>query len=687
MIDYLYKNFNIPKIALGITFLIIYIAGTVLAGGSIINLALFALACTAFVFLPGRAIYHALNMDSYFPVNGRLHSLYYVFGFAFLLFVYVAGHTAGTVFIPVVILLAISLFTAGTKPINGPKKETIKNNQLVYLFIVYSFVMFIYTFLAVAKHTHPTQAGQLLISQDFMWTVGNAHSIKNSLPPMDIRFDGVVLKYHYFTEMVTAAISSFTGIAVYDILGFYMQGLMALFFITALYDLGTVYYKGDEVKTNLFVLSFFALSCLSLWKVIPNGASVFSYSLLETVISNINSQCTSLAFLAVFCSMVVNLTRGNTKATAVYIATALITFGMVIFSKSPVAAIVALAMVAAAAVNLLTKNEKLVTTSLSFVTMAVFAVIYLAFLSAGTGKSTQFSLTKTLELGYFKNFFNLFRQTKPLVYKLSIPAFMVAQFICMAPFQTFTVLPKMLRDAFRLFKLPFEKLWFYAAITGGALAFFITYHEAFSQVYFIYVAVFFLNLLAVEYFDFSCFKLKKAVSYLLIVLSCFTTLCFYINFGGSGIRQFLFHYDVLEKYPYTWCIKAEDELAGQYLAENMAEGELFVTNRTHTGVGEGLSNVYTCFSGRQSYMEGFKYTVSNMGIDFETQVRGRLDNVGSIFGIYDTAQASSEEIQTLCKNLGIRYAVFSTQFEGVQDSLENFEKVFSQGTVTVYKIY
>ena len=99
-----------------------------------------------------------------------------------------------------------------------------------------------------------------------------------------------------------------------------------LFFITSMYDLGTVYYKGDEGKTNLFTLSFFALSCLSLWKVLPNGASVFTYSLLETVISNVNSQCTALAFLGVFCGMIVNALRKNTKAGVKYYLIALLTF-------------------------------------------------------------------------------------------------------------------------------------------------------------------------------------------------------------------------------------------------------------------------------------------------------------------------------------------------------------------------
>lgn len=86
-------------------------------------------------------------------------------------------------------------------------------------------------------------------------------------------------------------------------------------------------------------------------------------------------------------------------------------------------------------------------------------------------------------------------------------------------------------------------------------------------------------------------------------------------------------------------------------------------------------------------MEGFKYTVSNMGVDWDTQVYPRVVNVGKIFGIYDQKQLTAEEISSLCRNLNIKYAVFSTQFEGTQRRLSELPVVFSQGTVTIYQLY
>ncbi len=676
MIDKLYNKFTGLKLGLCICATFVYFLGVTFAGGNVIQYLLFEFCCITCILIPGAAIADKTGKSS-------MYSLYFVYGLALITVLYTGFKLVGTdnflwLFILYVIFDAYYIYKKKIH-IDVPPR-----NQFIFLSLIFFFAIFIYTFLSVAKHAHPQQVGQLLISQDFMWTVGNRESLKLAFPATDIRFSDVTLKYHFFTELLTAAISSFTGISCYDILGFYMQSFMMAFFLTALYDLGTVYYK-SEAKTNLFITSFFTLSCLSLWKVLPNGTSVFNYSLLETILSNVNSQCTSLAFTAVFVTLVLKTT--GIKLDVSNIITAVLTFGFIIFSKSPVAAILAIAILCAAIVNFFTKNEKKTVTILSVTVFVLFICVYSAFLSAGTGNSTSFSFTQTLTLGYFKNFLRLFSLTNQTLYKLSIPVFMAISLFCMAPFQCITLVPQVIKDTFRLFQLPFEKLWFYACICGGALAFFITSHEAFSQVYFIYVAIFFMNLLTIEHFDFSVFKIKYIVHYGFVVLSCITTLFFYINFGGSGIRQYLFHYNILEKPDYVYCIKSEDELAGDFLRKNMRDSELFITNRTHTGAGEGLSNVYTCFSGRQSYMEGFKYTVSNMGIDFKADVAPRIELVGKVFGIYEYQIVDANEILTLCKNKNIRYAVFSTQFEGDTSGLEDFSKVFQDNTVTIYKLY
>ena len=688
--DALYSRFKTFKTGVSLFMIIIYCAAVHLAGGSVIRLGLFWLVCRFYIFLPGAVICKAVGLERFDGDENSYFSLYFLIGTGLLMAVFLPCAYFNfwiplQVFSPMVGLAG--LFFSKYYVFSDVKRDGRKlDSQTLFMLMVFAFLLFIYAFLGVAKHVHPSKVGQIILSQDFMWTVGNAESFKISFPPQDIRFSGVQLKYHYLTEMISCAVSVISGISNYDIIGFYLQGFMALFLITALYDFARVYFGKNTFKINMFLVSFFALSCLSLWKALPGGASVFGNSLLEALVGNANSMTGAFAFLAVFAMLVVGLTRRSFGFNPWRIAAAAAAFLMLSFSKSPIAAIAAIAIAMAALINLFTRNEKIMPVLTALAACGVFGAVYVLIMRFGAGRSTSFSLTGTLKLGYFRNFLRLFSNTNIWLYRLSIPVFMVLQTVCIAPFQSVVVLPKMLSDAFKITRLSFEKLWFYACIAGGILGFFLTEHEAFSQVYFVYTAIFFLNLLAVDYFPFDRIKPKNIIAYGLLVLSCATAVFMYTNFGGSGIRQFLFHYNVLEKYDYPFVVKAEDEAAGMYLRENMQAGELFITNRTHTGAGEGLSNVYTCFSGRPSYMEGFKYTVSNMGVEWR-QVDRRLQLVGKVFGIYDQQAASLDEIIRLCKKHNIRYVVYSSQFEGDISAFSGLEPVFSDNSAVIYKIY
>ncbi len=688
--DALYSRFKTFKTAASLFMIIIYCAAVHLAGGSVIRLGLFWLVCRFYIFLPGAVICKAVGLERFDGDENSYFSLYFLIGAGLLMAVFLPCAYFNfwiplQVFSPMVGLAG--LFFSKYYVFSDVKRDGRKlDSQTLFMLMVFAFLLFIYAFLGVAKHAHPSKVGQIILSQDFMWTVGNAESFKISFPPQDIRFSGVQLKYHYLTEMISCAVSVISGISNYDIIGFYLQGFMALFLITALYDFARVYFGKNTFKINMFLVSFFALSCLSLWKALPGGASVFGNSLLEALVGNANSMTGAFAFLAVFAMLVVGLTRRSFGFNPWRIAAAAAAFLMLSFSKSPIAAIAAIAIAMAALINLFTRNEKIMPVLMALAACGVFGAVYVLIMRFGAGRSTSFSLTGTLKLGYFRNFLRLFSNTNIWLYRLSVPVFMVLQTVCIAPFQSVVVLPKMLSDAFKITRLSFEKLWFYACIAGGILGFFLTEHEAFSQVYFVYTAIFFLNLLAVDYFPFDRIKPKNIIAYGLLVLSCATAVFMYTNFGGSGIRQFLFHYNVLEKYDYPFVVKAEDEAAGMYLRENMQAGELFITNRTHTGAGEGLSNVYTCFSGRPSYMEGFKYTVSNMGVEWR-QVDRRLQLVAKVFGIYDQQAASLDEIIRLCKKHNIRYVVYSSQFEGDISAFSGLEPVFSDNSAVIYKIY
>ena len=686
MTEKLYSKLNDIKVLLALFCMIIYCAGITLSGGSVLQLGLFWFTVLFYIILPGAFITRLLGLEK--EINGYFKSLSFLLGTGFFAVVFCVC-SRFSFWLPIKILpLALGIVALVTKRQEIQKyiqtKILIRDSQFALMALVYGGGIFLFTFLCVIKHAHPTAVGEITLSQDFMWTVGNAESFKLGFPPIDIRFSGVRLWYHYLTELLSSGISVVSGISSYNILGFYMQSFILLFFILAIYEFGCIYYE-NKAKANLFMLSFFTLSCLSLYKALPNGASLFSNSLLQTLLSNVNSQTTAFVYLSIFLGLYINASRKKGKVSLIYYATTFGAFFLLIFSKSPIAAIVIIALACAEIVSVIGKRTNAKQLLFALGLFFVFGLIYINLLSSGANHSTMFHLTKTMELGYFKNFIARFYVENLTLYKISIPVFMVLQTICIAPFQSVVVLPQMLKDSFKIFKLNKEKLWAYAAIVGGFAAFYISYHEAFSQVYFMYTGIFFFNLLAVEYFDFSKLKIKNAHIYLMLALSCITTGFMYINFTGSGLRQALRNCDIMEKYPYKYIVKSEDELAGEYLHKNMQLGEEFITNRIHTGAGEGLSNVYTCFSGKQAYMEGFKYTVSNMGVSKEV-VGEKLKLVYEMFAIEGTKPLKYEDIkETLTKN-SIKYIVYSNQFEGDVSQLENFEIVFCEGTVTIYKV-
>ena len=675
-------NGGFPRIKAGLcaVLLAIYAALVVISGGRLTELLLFAACAFFLVYLPGCFLGQVMyGKDPSAPVSVRLG-----LGLALTALLHIAAMLTGIglirIFVPA--MLGLCYIYSNRVEIADLRNGILMAPPARTVILIYACVVFMFALVVSVKHAHPKVVGEILLSQDFMWTVGNAESLKVSFPPMDIRYRGVTLTYHYMTELLAASLSCMTGISCYDILAFYLQTLIAAFMISRLYDLGIDRFPNSELRPVLFTASFFVLSCLSLWKALPNGYSLFGNSLLQTLISNVNSQATAFGFLAVFCLMSRESFSAKGFQSVKYYTITYLFFICFSFSKSPMAAIVTIAYLLAAIVSLIGRNRDFKVIGPAVLFFMTFAVIYLGFLSGGASASVGFSLTGTLKVTYFRNYLALAETRGSTVYLTSIPLFMIIQTVCIAPIQTVTVVPRMLRDTGKLFTLSFDDLFRYACIVGGILAFFLTSHEAFSQVYFIYVAIFFMNLVTCREFTFRKLNtVPGAVSRGALGLSMLTAMFMLINFGGSGIRQVLFNTDMLEKFPYPFVVKSEDELAGEFLREHMSEDDLFITNRIHTGAGEGLSNVYTCFSGKRSYMEGFKYTASNMGVEWK-DIKPRYDMVTHTFdGIY-----SPNTIVRACQKRGIRYIVYSSQFEGDCENLINCSLVFDRGSVRIYEV-
>ena len=127
---------------------------------------------------------------------------------------------------------------------------------------------------------------------------------------------------------------------------------------------------------------------------------------------------------------------------------------------------------------------------------------------------------------------------------------------------------------------------------------------------------------------------------------------------------------------------AGDEQAMEWLFENTPSGTLFATNRYHTGSPlAGNSNLYTAFSGRQAYMEGFRYTISNMGVSQQV-VDERFTNNAILF----SPKSDIQTILALAQQEGIDYLVFSAQLGQRPDAFDQLECCYKNESVQIYRL-
>ncbi len=680
----LYTGFVPAKVALFFVGIFIYLFLIVCSGGSVIEGSLFWFAVLGYIVLPG---YLLSVLFSKWKLLKEYRGMFTIlFGVGFFAFLYCITMRLSALWLlktmPLILsVICIFLFILQKERISFQKIKsqiTKPNNMLLLLLFATLLVMFSFTY--VVKNAHPSLVGDIVLNHDFLWNVGNAESFKIRFIPEDIRFIGVQLHYHYLTELVAGALSIVTGISAYNILGFYFGPCIIIALIYCLYIFGNAFYKGNQTKTMLFTFSMFLFGCASLWKMLPNGQGLFWNTNVYHLISNINSQATGIIFLCIFSTVFLYCVTEKFKVSFIEMGLLFISFFLLCFAKGPVAGI-AVCAVAITLIWLFVQKKVNGKGLLSAIVLAgMFIVIYQLFFSSGANTSVQFDISHTLKTTYFAPYLQWIWDRNLYIWYLALPVTMIVHTFCMAPFQSFLYACGLGKDIKNLFKLEGDRLYANSALIGGVLAFYLFHHPSMSQLYFIFMALFFINLLAVDMIDRIKARWVKAFAVCFACVGLVTNAFLYVNLVGSGARQLGRNMGIIEKYPYEFVMNADDEVAMQWLQDNTDTSIVFATNRIHTGAArEGLSNVYSAMSGRQAFMEGFKYALTNMGVP-EAVIKERLAVNDALFD----AATSSEELLQLCERAGITHIVYCEQFWGDEEQLACFELVFESETVRIY---
>lgn len=533
----LYYGLPRVKAALVVLVLAVYLVLTVYSGGSIVGVALVWGALAFYIVLPGMFWAQLLRVQK---IGGSFSGpLALLLGCGFFAAVFCVAARLGQLWlvqlVPPVLALAYlarlllhrrqiragagraANAAAGGLPgslgdtcLPGGKKATQGKRGLAairpeawLLILLAAFLTFVYTFAGPVKNGLPSAVGNVLLNQDLLWNAGNAESFLIAFPPQDIRFYNVRLHYHYLTELLAGGLSAVTGLTGYSILGFYLQPPVLCALVYCLYRFARILWgEQSRFRALLFTYSLFLFACASLWKILPNGISVFWNSHQTHLLTNINSVTTSVVFLCIFLGLFVLAARQKYRVCWQHALLLPVAFFMLTFAKGPLAALVAVALVLSVLVGLPLRQSNWRGLLLAVVVGAMFALVYTTMFSSGANDSMALRYYGTLEKGYFVNILAHFNRLGIASSKwVSLPFHVllcVAQMFLMVPAAALPYARGLAHDLRHFKQITPVRLLANAMAVGGFAAFFLFDHTAMSQVYFAFGGIFFVYLLAVD---------------------------------------------------------------------------------------------------------------------------------------------------------------------------------------------
>lgn len=653
------------------------------SGAGLWGLFVFTLCAAAYLYLPGRFWARVMGMERVLPDFAA--PLGILLGTGFLAVLYCCCMRLGMLWplrvLPPVLGLYWLLFLRGA--LRSPReafRAACADGSFLSRAALWGVLLVLFALMVSVKNAHPSAAGEIVLTQDVMWNIGNANSFALGFPPQDIRFSLVRFSYHYLTELVLGTLSLVSGVSCYDIYVFYAGPLVLAALLCCLYALGLCFYQGHRNKALLFTCSMFLFNCASLWTALTNGTGIFGNTNLMHLITNVNAQGTAVIFISIFVILFAEMARRHFDVSWAYVAVFLGSFVLVCFAKGPAAAI----MVCSFAVTMLFVLSRKPRPSRALAAFAgvlvVFLAVYFVIFSSGTNTSVHFGF-KTLEASAARQWLRGLLGDSAAAGAVCMVLGAVLHVFCMQPFQFPLYLKGLWCDLRGLLNLSAERLLANGVVAGGFLAYFLFWHPSYSQLYFVLIAILFMNLLAVDQVTAVHTRGGKAVCTLCGAVGLATSAVLAINFAGSGARQLARNLDIIPKYPYVSTARAGDEAAMEWLRVNTPQHAVFATNRIHSmaNASDGISSLYTAISGRQAFMEGFTYAVTNMGVSEAVVAQKQMVNAA----LFDAA-TPPEEVLRLCAENGIGYLVYSKQYPGDTSQLSGLAVAYENADVIIY---
>lgn len=679
------NGFHRTKLCFCAGCLLVYLFLIRVSGAGLGGLLIFAACVLLYLYLPGRFWTFCMGMDHALWGFGAPMGI--LLGTGFLAAAYCVCMRLGLLWVlravPPALGLFWLLFLQRPRGALRAVRARLRDGAFLTQAALWAGMLVLFACLVSVKNAHPAAAGEIVLTQDMMWNIGSANSFLIAFPPQDIRFSMVRFSYHYLTELVLGALSLVSGVSCYDIYVFYAAPLQLAALLCCLNALGRCFYREKPDKAFCFPFLLLLFNCASLWTALKNGVGSFHNTHWMHLITNINAQGTAVIFISIFSILFFEMARRAFRVTWRWLLVFCGAFVLVCFSKGPEAAIVACSFVITMLFLLFRRPCWSRALPALLAVPAIFVLVYSVVFSSGTNTSVHFgarTIGHSLPAQWLGGLLGQdFVERVPCLVLLAL-----LLVFCMQPLQLVLYLRGLGKDIRGIFHLPAERLYANGIVAGGFLAYFLFWHPSYSQLYFALLAILFLNLLAADQIGAARARPAKALTAVCGVIGLATTVILTINFTGSGMRQLARNLDLIPKYPYVSTARAGDEAAMLWLRDNTPQNAVFATNRIHSmaNVDDGISSLYSAMSGRQAYMEGYTYAVTNMGVS-EAVVAEKQAVNSALF----RADTPPERIIQLCGENNIDYLVFSKQYPGDTSQLAGFAVAYENDDAAIYAVH
>lgn len=482
----------------------------------------------------------------------------------------------------------------------------------------------------------------MVYGQDMLWGAGNAASVQGGFPLKDIRAEGGILHYHYLGDVVVGLTAMAGNILPYEAEIYYFYPVVCLFMILSLYAVAKEY-TGDKNKALLFP---FALLFL-------NGMGGNSMEIMR----NMNNVATATLFTSALLCLIFSLDkRENLRTKKSFLALVLLGVGSIL-TKNMYGAMVLCAILAALAAGILFSKKIDKWAVISAATLAIVLLFTYIFVFNGANNNLVLQPKNNI----FTQLVGIFKQQP-----IGIILFVVAGIISIRHIKS----------------LSFSLYLVNAAAIGSVLAYLLFSHYSGSEIYFVYLAIYFFIICAMDGIDVTL-KIKPVAVCMAVLAAALMVgeVIALAPVGRQGIQIAMRSLDMRPQYPLTTqSIQSGDEEGAMYLRENMAKGEVFAVNRTSRDMqgGDGVRHYYTAMSGRQAYVEGWRY-IMDYGYDYY-QLRYRLEQVEDV--IYQ--QDDTETAYSIARENGIDYLLVSLPLK--PKGFAGDSPVFKNDAVEIYKV-